>query len=87
MPDEPNLDEPGRPWGNLPQTKRQNCFMMASKVGGFDNVTDAHLKKWELTRDEYNTFRMDDADAERHNEIFRRFDEIMPPEFKDLPPE
>jgi hypothetical protein len=30
---------------------------------------------------------MDDVDAERHNETLRQFEEIMPPEFKDEPPE
>jgi hypothetical protein len=60
---------------------------MAYEAGGLDNVTDAHLEAFDLTRDEYNTFRMDDVEAERHNEILRQFEEIMPPEFKDVPPD
>ena len=76
MTAEPDLDRPGKPliakvqhedgtWSPLEigQTKRDNCAAAAAEAGGLDNVTDAHLAKWDLTRSDYNEFRMDHAKA------------------------
>ena len=90
MTAEPDLDRPGKPliakvqhedgtWSPLEigQTKRDNCAAAAAEAGGLDNVTDAHLAKWDLTRSDYNEFRMHHAKALQVLEQHRRFDELM----------
>jgi hypothetical protein len=92
------LDEPGKPLAGtvinrdgsespveIPQTKRDNCASAAAQAGGLGYVTDAHLANWDLTRDAYNEFRMDDAKARRQLEDHRRFYEVMLPEFTGPP--
>jgi hypothetical protein len=97
---EPDLDQPGRPldgktlhadgtWSPHPiqQTKRDNCASAAHQAGGLDNVTDALLSEWNLTRREYNEFRMDHARALAAMEMQRDYYDIMLREFPPGPPE
>jgi hypothetical protein len=57
------LDEPGKPAGDLQQTRRDNCATVMREAGSPDKVTDAHLADWGLTREDFNEFLMDHAMA------------------------
>jgi hypothetical protein len=95
---ESSLDQPGKPldgkllrsdgtWSpfQIAQTKRQNCAEAANQAGGLDKVTDVDLANWDLTRSDYNEFRMDHAEALQLIELHRRFDELMLTEFSGRP--
>jgi hypothetical protein len=97
---EPDLDQPGKPlegkafdadgtWApfQIPQTKRDNCAAAAYEAGGLDKVSDAYRAKWELTRSDYNEFRMDHAAALKRFETYRQSDEILLREFPPGPPD
>jgi hypothetical protein len=58
-----SLDEPGKPAGDLQQTRRDNCATVMQEAGGPDKVTDAHLADWGLTREDFNEFLLDLAMA------------------------
>jgi hypothetical protein len=80
------LDEPGRPLGDLAQTKRDNCAAAAAEAGGLDKVTPELLAKWEVTKAEYAEFAMDHVKALELSEVHRQFGELMLREFPPGPP-
>ena len=75
-PDEPNLDEPGKPeiaWiehedgtrspFEIPRSKFENCQNLMGEIR--DRLpTDEELARWQLTRREYEHFIMDIHDSE-----------------------
>jgi hypothetical protein len=63
MTERSRLDEPGKPAGDLQQTRRDNCATVMQEAGGPDKVTDAHLADWGLTREDFNEFLLDHAMA------------------------
>jgi hypothetical protein len=84
------LDEPGKPLigkvrnkdgsespFEIPQTKGDNCASAAIEAGGADKVTDSQLAKWDLTRDDYNEFRMDHAKELQRLKLHQESDELL----------
>jgi hypothetical protein len=59
------LDEPGKPLGDLQQTRRDNCAEAVRFAGGPDKVTDELLASSDLTREDFKEFLMDLAAARR----------------------
>jgi hypothetical protein len=57
------------------------------QAGGLDKVTDVNLAKWDVTRSEYNEFRMDHVKALAAMEMQRDYYELMLREFPPGPPD